>query len=184
MLACSVAINAQTSSAPSTSGSSSNTQSNGSSTQSGTQQPSTDAQKPQVDVEGPQSTTAPVIVRKKTDADAPPKPEPKPEQPKKIEGLSEPTFSTTSALVNVDVSVIAKNGQFIPGLHKENFQVYEDGQPQKVLNFAVTEKPITAVLLVEFADINYNFLYDMLMGAYTFTDTLKKDDYVAVVEYD
>jgi VWFA-related protein len=137
-----------------------------------------------VDVEGPQSTTAPVIVRKKTDADAPPKPEPKPEQPKKIEGLAEPTFSTTSALVNVDVSVIAKNGQFIPGLHKENFQVYEDGQPQKVINFAVTEKPITAVLLVEFADLYYNFLRDALIGAYTFTDTLKKDDYVAVVEYD
>jgi VWFA-related protein len=184
MLSSSVAAGAQSSSSASTSAPAASTQTSSSTPQSGTQQPSTDAQKPQVDVEGPQSTTAPVIVRKKTDADAPPKPEPKPEQPKKIEGLSEPTFSTTSALVNVDVSVIAKNGQFIPGLHKENFQVYEDGQPQKVINFAVTEKPITAVLLVEFADLYYNFLRDALIGAYTFTDTLKKDDYVAVVEYD
>ncbi|MBV9670360.1 MAG: VWA domain-containing protein [Acidobacteriales bacterium] len=142
-------------------------------------------QQPQVDVSGPQSDTAPVIVRKKNPNDEAPKPEPKPEKPKKIEGLSEPTFTSNSALVNVDVSVIAqKNGQFIPGLHQENFEVLEDGVPQRVVSFAQTQKPITAVLLVEFANMPYPFLMDMLNGAYTFTQSLKKDDYIAVTAFD
>src|SRR5438270_3410060 len=142
-------------------------------------------QQPQVDVGGPQSDTAPVIVRKKNPTDEAPKPEPKPEKPKKIEGINDPTFTSTSALVNVDVSVIAqKNGMFIPGLHQENFAVLEDGVPQRVVNFAQTQKPITAVLLVEFANMPYHFLYDMLNGAYSFANTLKKDDYIAVTAYD
>ena len=35
-------------------------------------------------------------------------------------------------LVNVDVLVTTKDGQFIPGLKQENFRVLEDGVPQKV----------------------------------------------------
>ena len=151
--------------------------------QPGTQQQQ--QQQPQVDVSGPQSDTAPVIVRNKNPTDEAPKPEPKPEKPKKIEGINDPTFTSTSALVNVDVSVIAqKNGMFIPGLHQDNFQVLEDGVPQRVVNFAQTQKPITAVLLVEFANMPYQFLYDMLNGAYSFANSLKKDDYIAVTAFD
>jgi VWFA-related protein len=73
---------------------------------------------------------------------------------------------------------------FIPGLHQENFKVMEDGVPQRVVHFAQTEKPITAVLLVEFANMPYPFLVDMLNAAYSFTQTLKKDDYIAVSAFD
>lgn len=157
--------------------------------QSQSQTPSTQTQQqqsaPPVDVSGPQSDTAPVIIRKKGTDDAQPKPQPAPEKPKKIEGLSEPTFRVDSALVNVDVSVIAqKNGMFIPGLQQPNFEIFEDGVPQRVVSFAQTQKPITAVLLLEFANLPYPFLYDMLNGAYSFTQTLKKDDYIAVVAFD
>ncbi|MEO8725556.1 MAG: VWA domain-containing protein [Acidobacteriaceae bacterium] len=144
--------------------------------------PSSPSQQPPVDVSGPQSDTAPVIIRQKSDA---PKPEPAPEKPKKIAGLADPTFRVDSSLVNVDVSVIAqKNGMFIPGLQEPNFEVFEDGVPQHIVSFAQTQKPITAVLLLEFANLPYPFLYDMLNGAYAFTQTLKKDDYIAVVEFD
>ena len=33
-------------------------------------------------------------------------------------------------LVNVDVMVTTKDGQFIPGMKKDNFRVFEDGVPQ------------------------------------------------------
>jgi len=87
-------------------------------------------------------------------------------------------------LVNVDVMVTTKSGQFIPGLKKDNFRISEDGVPQTVTNFNQAEAPITAVLLVEFASTNYYFLRDALEAAYTFSSTLKKDDWVAVVTYD
>jgi VWFA-related protein len=87
-------------------------------------------------------------------------------------------------LVTVPVLVTTKNGQFIPNLKKENFRVYEDGAQQTINDFKVEEAPITAVLLVEFASTTYQLLIDSLRGSYAFANTLKKDDYVAVISYD
>jgi VWFA-related protein len=39
-------------------------------------------------------------------------------------------------------------------------------------------------LLVEFASTNYFFVRDAVIGSYTFAQTLKKDDWVAVISYD
>jgi len=87
-------------------------------------------------------------------------------------------------LVDVPVMVTTKDGQFIPGLKKDNFRVYEDGVQQNVSNFGISEAPITAVLLVEFASTNYGFMIDALNASYTFVSELKKNDYVAVISYD
>jgi VWFA-related protein len=87
-------------------------------------------------------------------------------------------------LVNVDVLVTTKDGQFVPNLQKENFRIYEDGVEQKVTNFGRSEAPITAVLLVEFAATNYVFMADAVNTAYNFASTLKKDDWIAVESYD
>jgi len=84
----------------------------------------------------------------------------------------------------VDVSVLTKNGQFVPGLKKENFKVLEDGVPQQVTHFNVSQAPITAVLLVEFASTNYVFMMQALQASYAFANSLKKDDWVAVAYYD
>jgi VWFA-related protein len=86
--------------------------------------------------------------------------------------------------VNVDVLVTTKDGQFIPGLKQGNFRILEDGVPQAVTNFNVSPAPITAVLLTEFASTSYFFLIDALNASYSFANTLKKDDWVAVEYYD
>jgi VWFA-related protein len=87
-------------------------------------------------------------------------------------------------LVNVDVLVTTKDGQFIPGLKKDNFRVLEDGVQQSVADFDVSQAPITAVLLVEFASTNYYFMVDALNASYSFANALKKNDWVAVISYD
>ena len=76
--------------------------------------------------------------------------------------------------MNVDVLVTTKEGQFIPGLKKENFRVAEDGVPQQVSHFNVSKAPITAVLLVEFASTNYTFMIDALRASYAFANSCKK----------
>jgi len=60
----------------------------------------------------------------------------------------------------------------------------EDGTPQQISTFNQTEAPITAVLLVEFASTNYSFIVDALNASYSFANSLKKDDWVAVISYD
>jgi len=87
-------------------------------------------------------------------------------------------------LVNLAVLVTTKDGQTIPGLKKENFKIMEDGAPQQISTFNQTEAPITAVLLVEFASTNYDFMVEALNASYAFANTLKKDDWVAVISYD
>ncbi|MBV9483251.1 MAG: VWA domain-containing protein [Acidobacteria bacterium] len=111
-------------------------------------------------------------------------PPPPPEKPKKTEGTPDYSIKIDVPVVNLDVSVVTKNGQFVPGLKKDNFKIFEDGVAQTVTNFSQQEAPITAVLLVEFASTNYQYLYDALNASYTFASGLKKDDWVAVVSYD
>jgi VWFA-related protein len=129
---------------------------------------------------GPQNDVGPyVIPKKKEEPPAPP-----PEKPKKIEGMPDYSIKVDVPLVNLDVLVTTKDGQFIPGLHKDNFKIIEDGVEQKVTNFNQSEAPITAVLLIEFASTNYNYMYDALNASYTFASGLKKEDWIAVVSYD
>src|SRR3954454_2578335 len=104
---------------------------------------------------GPQGDIGPMAVPKKKTEEKPPE---KPEKVKNPAGLEDYSLRVNVPLVTVDVSVLTKDGQFIPGLKQGNFRVVEDGVPQKVANFAVTEAPITAVLLVEFANTNYAFI--------------------------
>ena len=131
---------------------------------------------------GPQGDIGPIAVPKKNPEEA--KPVEKSVKVKNPEGLEDFSMRVNVPLVNLDVSVLTKDGQFIPGLKKENFRVLEDGVPQPITNFGQTEAPITALLLVEFANTNYNFVYDMLNAAYTFTGSLKPEDWVAVASYD
>jgi VWFA-related protein len=146
------------------------------------QQPPANPNKQEAPAEagGPQNDVGPYVVPKKKEQPPPPAPE----KPKKIEGMPDYSIRVDVPLVNLDVLVTTKDGQFIPGLHKENFKILEDGVEQKVTNFNQSEAPITAVLLIEFASTNYNYMYDALNASYTFASGLKKDDWVAVTAYD
>ena len=130
---------------------------------------------------GPTDSVGPYAIPKKKIEEVPPPPPP---APKKVEDNPDYSLKVNVPLVNVDVLVTSKDGQFIPGLKKDNFRVLEDGVPQQVTNFNVSQAPITAVLLVEFASTNYIFMIQALQASYAFANTLKKDDWVAVTYFD
>ena len=149
-------------------------------------QPNTQQQKPQeqpAEAGGPQGDVGPIVVPKKKADEEPPPPPPR-QVPKNPEGMPDFSLSVNVQNVQVPVLVTTKDGGFVPGLKKENFKVYEDGTPQTITDFKVSEAPITAVLLVEFASTNYWFMYDALNASYAFANSLKPDDYVAVIAYD
>jgi len=143
--------------------------------------PSVNAPEPPPAAGGPKANVGPYAIPKKKDQPPPATPA---EKPGKIEGLPDYSIRVSVPLVEIPVSVTTKEGQFISSLQKDNFRVYEDGVPQTISNFAVSQAPITAVLLVEFASTNYAFVIDALRASYSFANTLKKDDWVAVVSYD
>ena len=129
---------------------------------------------------GPQNDVGPYVIPKKKEEPPPPAPE----KPKKIENMPDYSIRVDVPVVNLDVLVTTKDGQAIPGLKAENFRILEDGAPQKIATFNQTQGPITAVLLVEFASTNYDFMVEALNASYAFANTLKKDDWVAVISYD
>ena len=150
------------------------------------QTPTPDNGKPKQDVPpeagGPGGDVGPYAIPRKNPEEAPPPPPPP--TPKKVEGMPDYSIKLNVPLVNVDVLVTTKNGQFVPGLKKENFRLFEDGEAQQISNFNVSQAPITAVLLVEFAATNYVFMRQALQASYAFANTLRKDDWVAVAYYD
>lgn len=128
---------------------------------------------------GPQGDVGPIVLPKKKEQ--PPEPEAKPAKPK---DLPEFSMKVEVPLVTLDVTVTTKEGIFIDNLRAGNFRVLEDGVPQKITSFNRSEKPITAVLLVEFARTYGQFLYDAVNASYAFANSLKKEDWVAVVAFD
>jgi VWFA-related protein len=136
------------------------------------------------DAGGPTGDVGPYAIPKKNPDEAPPPPPP-PVAPAKVEGMPDYSIKVNVPLVNVDVMVSLKsNGQFVPGLKKDNFRVFEDGSQQQITNFGITKAPITAVLLVEFGNTNYVFMIDALRASYNFANSLTKDDWVAVTYFD
>jgi len=129
---------------------------------------------------GPQGDIGPIAVPKKKEEPPPPPPP----APKKVPGMPDYSIQVNVPLVTLDVMALTKEGQFIPGLKKDNFKVFEDGVQQNLTSFNQSEAPITAVLLVEFAATNYSFMYDALNASYYFANSLKPNDWVAVVSYD
>jgi len=138
---------------------------------------------------GPSGDTGVIAVPKKKDVpeEAPPPPAPAERKVKNPTELGNVQLRLDVPEVTVDVGVLLeKTHQFVPGLKPQNFRVYEDGVEQKVIGFKRVEAPITALMLCEFASNGAWWIKgsDMLNAAYSFTQQLRPQDYVALVTFD
>ncbi len=52
-------------------------------------------------------------------------------------------FKSGVELINVTATVSDDTGRFVPDLRKEDFAVYEDGQPQPVTHFSAERVPVS-----------------------------------------
>jgi VWFA-related protein len=99
-----------------------------------------------------------------------------------------PSFKVDTSVVSVDVAVLDNKGHFIPGIPRGNFRILEDNVPQQIANFAMGEAPMTVCMLIEFSNRFQRYWtetwYQTLTASYGFLQTLKPEDYVAVIAYD
>jgi len=133
-------------------------------------------------------------VAKPKKKDAPPEATDQPKIPtqyKKDKAVPEglPTFHSDVNTVQLDVAVLDNKGHFIPGIPRGNFRVLEDNVPQQITGFNTNaDAPMTIALVIEFnARIQQYWgqgWYETLSATYGFVETLKPEDYVAVVAYD
>ena len=132
---------------------------------------------------GPQQRQSdPVIVRKR-------KPKPRkrrlnPARPKGSKPEDNFTLAVDIELINLDVVVTDKKGNFIPELTAKNFKVYEDKVEQKVTNFTPTTAPLTVVMVLESTkNLAWWWYDDAAMPAARFIQMLRPNDWAAVVAY-
>lgn len=150
------------------------------------QQPPPPPQHPADDSAGPQTDSGPIVIKKKKEDEEPPPAPVAPPEPK-VKNPNNETYSlrVDVPIVNLDVNVILdKTHQFVPGLKAGNFQVLEDGVPQTITSVRMAQTPITAVMLLEFASNSYYFIRDMQNASFSFFNTLRPEDYIAVITYD
>jgi VWFA-related protein len=156
--------------------------------QSSQQPPPPQQQKPADDSAGPETDNGSIVLKKKKEAgDNTPPPAPAAPVEPKVKNPNNETYSirVDVPIVNLDVNVILdKTHQFVPGLKAPNFLVLEDGVPQTITSVRMSQTPITAVMLLEFAANSYYFIRDMQNASFSFFNTLRPDDYIAVITYD
>jgi Ca-activated chloride channel family protein len=113
------------------------------------------------------------------------KPEPSQEQaptgPEEVDAGDIIKVSTT--LVTIPVSVMDRDGRYIPNLLKEDFRIWEDGVEQDVAFFASVDKPFSVVLMLDTSPSTQFRMEDIQDAASTFVNQLRPEDRVMVVSF-
>lgn len=91
---------------------------------------------------------------------------------------------TDTALVTVPVTVLDRNGRYVPQLRREQFRIMENGVEQKIAYFATTDSPFTVILLIDTSGSTQWRLDDIQDAAISFVSKLKPNDSVMVMSFD
>lgn len=112
-------------------------------------------------------------------------PEPQQEQapagPEEVDAGDIIRVSTT--LVTIPVSVMDRDGRYIPNLQKEEFRIWEDNVEQDVAFFQSVDKPFSVVLMLDTSPSTKFRLDEIQDAAISFVNQLRSDDRVMVVEF-
>jgi VWFA-related protein len=94
-----------------------------------------------------------------------------------------PTFSVSVDLVKVPITVFALNGAPIQDLNRNDFRIYEDGEPQQIHNFSVDKNPVSVVLLLDSSGTVVKEWKQIKEAAEGFSDALYKGDRISVITF-
>jgi len=108
-------------------------------------------------------------------------PDQKPAGPEEVDAGDIIRVNTT--LVTIPVSVMDRDGRYVPNLLKDDFRIWEDGVEQEVAFFASVDKPFAVVLMLDTSPSTQFRLEDIQDAAITFVNQLRPDDRVMVVSF-
>ena len=87
-------------------------------------------------------------------------------------------------LVVLNATVLDKNGKFVPGLKRTDFQIFEDGAEQKLVSFTTEETPFAAAILLDTSGSMETRLTLGRSAAIRFLDGLREEDVAAIYNFD
>ena len=92
-------------------------------------------------------------------------------------------IKVNTTLVTIPVSVMDRDGRYVPNLQKEEFRIWEDGVEQEVAFFQSVDKPFSVVLMLDTSPSTQFRLDEIHDAAITFVNQLRADDKVMVVSF-
>jgi len=92
-------------------------------------------------------------------------------------------ITTNTALVQLNVGVVDKQGRAVTSLSRNDFAIYEDGVRRPIASFEPTEAPFSLVLLLDMSGSTLTFRQQIQAAALRFLDALAPDDRVSVVQF-
>jgi VWFA-related protein len=92
-------------------------------------------------------------------------------------------IKVSTTLVSIPVSVMDRDGRFVPNLLKDDFRIWEDGVEQEVAFFQSVDKPFSVVLMLDTSPSTQFRLEDIQDAAISFVNQLRSDDMVMVVSF-
>ncbi len=110
-----------------------------------------------------------------------PQPEAAPTPPEEVDAGDIIRVDTT--LVTIPVSVMDRDGRYVPNLRKEDFRIWEDDVEQDVAFFASVDKPFSVVLMLDTSPSTQFRLEEIQDAATSFVNQLRVDDKVMVVSF-
>ncbi|HKX27133.1 MAG TPA: VWA domain-containing protein [Blastocatellia bacterium] len=100
------------------------------------------------------------------------------------EELQQETIRLDTNLVVIDAQVLdRKTGSIINGLTAQDFDLYEDGQPQPITHFSQDKLSLSVVLLIDLSGSVSPILNEIRNGALAALQRLKEQDEVAVMAF-
>lgn len=88
-----------------------------------------------------------------------------------------------TSLVTVPVSVLDRQGRFIPDLKREDFRVFENGVEQPIAYWEPADKPFTVALLLDTSPSTQFHLWQIKEAAIAFAKQLRPQDRVLIVSF-
>jgi Ca-activated chloride channel family protein len=93
----------------------------------------------------------------------------------------QPVFQAGVALVRIDAQVVDREGRAITDLSADDFQVFDEGQPQKIAYFGRESEPLDLLLLLDVSGSMRRFLGEMAANARAALKQLHEGDRVGVM---
>jgi Ca-activated chloride channel family protein len=88
--------------------------------------------------------------------------------------------------INVGVTVTDSHGHSVPGLHREDFRIFDNGVEQPVTGFVPSEEPARLVFLIESSSADYLLVKlgkSPFLGADNLLNNISAIDRVAIVTF-
>lgn len=93
------------------------------------------------------------------------------------------TFSSRADLVVLHVTVLDGREGFVPGLPREAFTVYENGQPQEISFFRNEDSPVTVGLVIDNSTSMHRKREAVIAGGLAFARSSHPDDQLFTINF-